>query len=241
MILEEMRAPFTMMKPLIDLKDDPETFEKAKADDAVSQIREMFIGQVVSLDDAKRMLEIAQPIGAMDCMCRRNVRATLEDGVNRPYSCLGVGVGLLRWEEWPERYKGGVEFLSTDEAKRYVEHWHKRGMVITVMTFGTPYIGGVCLCDYPDCLAIRLRLDYGIKQPLWKGHEVAKVDYDECTGCGDCVARCQFGAMRMEVTTRKVNIDMTRCFGCGACAMACSQEAIRLVDREKLPALREVW
>jgi len=104
-------------------------------------------GQVVSLEDAKKMVEIAQPIARMDCICRRLTRATLEDGEQRPRTCLGLGVGMFRWEEWPERYKGGVEFLSTEEAKKHIEHWHKRGMVITIMTFGTPYIGGICLCE----------------------------------------------------------------------------------------------
>jgi len=165
----------------------------------------------------------------------------LEDGEQRPRSCLGLGVGMFRWEEWPERYKGGVEFLSTEEAKEHIEHWHKRGMVITIMTFGTPYIGGICLCDYPDCLAIRMRLDYGIKPFLLKGHQVAKVNYEECTGCGTCVQRCQFGAIKMEVTTKKSNIDMTRCFGCGVCTYACPQDAISLIDREKLPGLKEEW
>jgi len=238
MILTELQGPF-YYKPLIELKDDPEAFEKMR--EGYSKFHETMGGQVVCLEDAKKMVEIAQPIARMDCICRRITRATLEDGKQRPRTCLGVGVGMFRWEEWPERYKGGVEFLSTEEAKKHIEHWHKRGMVITIMTFGTPYIGGICLCDYPDCLAIRMRLDYGIKPMLLKGHQVAKVNYEECTGCGTCVQRCQFGAIKMEVTTKKSNIDMTRCFGCGVCAYACPQDAISLIDREKLPALKEEW
>ena len=239
MILDELRFPFNQIKPMIDVKDNPEAFEKAKEE--FSKAWERSVGQVVSLEDAKKMVEIAQPIAKIDCICRRSVRATLEDGEQRPRSCLATGVGMFRWEEWPERYKGGVEFISTAEAIRHIEHWHKRGMVIALMAFGTPYIGGICVCDYPDCLAIRMRLDYGIKPILLKGHEVAKVNYDECIGCGTCVERCQFGAIKMEVTLKKTNIDMTRCFGCGVCANACPQNAISLIDREKLPGLREEW
>jgi len=238
--LDELRLPIDVFKPVIDLKDEPEAFEKAK--ETLSKvISERSGGQVISLEDAKKMVEIAQPIARIDCICRRTVRATLEDGEQRPRSCLALGVGMFRWEEWPERYKGGVEFLSTEEAKEHIEHWHKRGMVITIMIFGTPYIGGICLCDYPDCLAIRMRIDYGVKPYLLKGHQVAKVDYGECIGCGTCAQRCQFGAIKMEVTTKKSNIDMTRCFGCGACAYSCPQDAISLIDREKLPGLKEEW
>ena len=239
MILDEIRAPLNMIKPLIDLKDKPEAYEKAMEE--FSKRQERMVGQVVSLEDAKKMAEIAQPVARIDCICRRAFRATLEDGEHRPRSCLGLGMGMLRWEEWPEMYKGGVEFISTEETKKHFEHWHKRGMVITIMAFGTPFIGGICLCDYPDCIAIRMRMDYGVKPFLLKGHQIAKVKYDGCIGCGTCAQRCQFGAIKMEVTTNKSNIDMTRCFGCGVCVYACSQEAISLIDRENLPSLKEEW
>ena len=239
MILEELRGPINIIKPLIDLMDNPEAFKKAK--EQFSKHQERMVGQVVSLEDAKKMVEIAQPITKIDCICRRTFRATLEDGVQRPRSCLGLGIGMFRWEEWPERYKGGVEFLSTEEAKKHLEHWHKRGMVITIMAFGTPYIGGICLCDYPDCIAIRMRLDYNVIPFLLKGHQVAKIDYEECIGCGSCAQRCQFGAIKMEVTTNKSNIDLTRCFGCGVCVYTCPQDAIRLIDRKRFSTLKEEW
>jgi len=239
MILDELRSPFNILKPLIDLKDDPESFKEGKA--AYLERKKRSVGQVVSLQDAEAMIEIAQPIASMDCICRRFVRATLEDGKQRPRSCLALGTGIFRWEEWPERYKGGVEFLSTEQSKKFLKHWHKQGMVISIMAFGTPYIGGICLCDYPDCLAIRMRLDYGCTLALLKGHQVAKVNYDRCAGCGICVQRCQFGAVKMEVTTNKANIDMTHCFGCGVCIQECPQEAISLIDRDKLPGLTEEW
>lgn len=239
MILEELRGPINIIKPLIDLMDNPEAFKKAK--EQFSKHKGRMVGQVVSLEDAKKMVEIAQPITKIDCICRRTFRATLEDGVQRPRSCLGLGIGMFRWEEWPERYKGGVEFLSTEEAKKHLEHWHKRGMVITIMAFGTPYIGGICLCDYPDCIAIRMRLDYNVIPFLLKGHQVAKIDYEECIGCGSCAQRCQFGAVKMEVTTNKSNIDLTRCFGCGVCVYTCPQDAIRLIDRKRFSTLKEEW
>jgi len=239
MILDEIRYAANVIKPMIDLKEeDPKAYQ-----DALERFQKEYLsraaGQVVSLEDAKKMVEIAQPVARIDCICRRVVRATFEDGEKRPRSCLGLGVGMFRWKEWPERYKGGVEFLSTEEAKKHIEHWHRRGMVITIMSFGTPYIGGICLCDYPDCMAIRMRVEHGVG--LLKGHQVAKVDYDKCIGCGTCASRCQFGAIKMEVTTNKANIDMTKCFGCGVCAYACPQEAISLVDRKNFPILKDQW
>lgn len=229
-----------LIKSMIDLKEEDEEAFQSALEDYSENARKNSVGQVITLEDGKKMAEISQPIAKMDCLCRRISRATFEDGDDRPRSCLGTGVGLFRWEEMPERYKGGIEFISTEEAKEHLEKWHERGMVVLIMTFGTPYIGGLCLCDYPDCLAIRMRMDYGTMN-LLKGHEVAKVDYDKCTGCGTCAQRCQFDAIKMEVTMDKANIDMTKCFGCGVCEYSCPQDAINLVERESLPALKDEW
>ncbi len=198
------------------------------------------IGQVVPLQDAHKMVELSGPFAAMSCLCRIHTRAR-EERSPREYSCGGLGVGMLKWERWPERYKGGVHFMSPDEAKEWLTKWNKRGMVHIPMTFGGSFIGGLCNCDYPDCLVIRHRVDYGMETGCLKGHYVAKVDYDLCTGCGDCVQRCQFGALKLEVTTRKANIDLLQCFGCGLCETGCSQGAISLADRMSFPMLQEVW
>jgi NAD-dependent dihydropyrimidine dehydrogenase PreA subunit len=197
-------------------------------------------GQVLPLQDALIVADLAYPIASMMCMCRLRMRAT-EETNEHEYSCTGLGVGMLKWERWPERYKGGVNFMSPDEAKEWLTKWNKKGLVHLIMTFGGSYLGGICNCDYPDCSAIRRRLDYGFTEQCLKSHYVAVVDYDICNGCGVCVQRCQFGALKFEVTTTKANIDPFRCFGCGLCETGCPRGAISLVDRVSLPALREVW
>ena len=74
-----------------------------------------------------------------------------------------------------------------------------------------------------------------------KSHWVAQVDYDKCNGCGICASRCQFGALKFEVTSQKANIDQFKCYGCGLCQTGCPRDAITLFDRTKIPALAEVW
>ena len=194
--------------------------------------------QVLPLQDAIKMAEIAHPLAAMSCECRLWTRGWVEDNPSL-YSCGGLGVGMFKWERWPERYKGGVDFMSLEEAKDWLMRWNKKGMVHIIMTYGAPYVGGLCNCDYPDCGAIRRRLDAGVG--TLKSHYVAMVDYSQCNGCAVCVQRCQFGALKLEVTTKKANIDMFRCFGCGLCETGCPRGAIILKWREDIPALRGVW
>ncbi|MFZ5634119.1 MAG: ATP-binding protein [Bacillota bacterium] len=217
---------------------DPQRYPELKKM-ANRLVMQSTVGQVVTLQEAMDIVELASPIALMSCVCRKMTRGKVEDD-ERSYTCMGLGIGMFKWDRWPERYKGGVEFITPDEAREWLKKWNKKGMMHSIMTHGTPYIGGICNCDYPDCLAIRYRLDYGINQ-LIKGHWVAKVDYDRCNGCGICVSRCQFGAIKKEVTTDKTNIDMMRCFGCGLCETGCKQQAITMIERTTIPGMRGVW
>ncbi len=220
---------------------DPEKFQALiREANAMKGESPFQIGQVITLAEAFEVLELTYPVTAMSCICRIMTRAQDERNEHQ-YSCTGLGVGMLKWERWPERYKGGVNFMSVEEAKRWLTKWDKAGMVHILMTFGGSYVGGICNCDYPDCGTIRNRIDYGVETGCYKSHYVAKVNYDECNGCGICVQRCQFGAIKFEVTRDKTNIDQFRCFGCGLCHTACPRQAIELLERESLPGLREVW
>lgn len=194
--------------------------------------------QVVPLQDALKVLELCSPIGLIDCICRKMARAT-DERSDREYTCMGMGVGMLKWERWPERYKGGVKLVTVEEGQEWTRKLNKRGFVAILMLFGAPYIGGFCMCDYPDCEQIRMAVDHDLL--LTKGHYVAQIDYDKCNGCGICAQRCQFGAVKMEITINKANIDHFKCFGCGLCETGCNRSAIELLERTTIPALAEVW
>ena len=60
-----------------------------------------------------------------------------------------------------------------------------------------------------------------------------------CLGCGDCVAACQFGAIRMNEKTGLPEVDDDKCVACGACAKACPKSIIEL--RLKGPKNRRLF
>ena len=194
--------------------------------------------QIVALEDADKVLELSSPIGLIACICRKGIRA-IDERNEHEYTCMGMGVGMLKWERWPERYKGGVAFVNLDEAKEWNHEMDRRGFVHILMLFGAPFIGGFCQCDYPDCGAVRNAVDFGLGS--LKGHHVAMVDYDKCNGCGICAQRCQWGALKFEVTTEKANVDIFKCYGCGLCQTGCPRGAIKLEPRVNVPAVAEVW
>lgn len=60
-----------------------------------------------------------------------------------------------------------------------------------------------------------------------------------CLGCGDCVAACNFGALRMNPETGLPEVDAEKCTACGACVRACPRMIIEL--RKKGPKNRRVY
>lgn len=214
-------------------RDEEERIKKEELDKAYKK----HFSQVVTLEETKQIFDIAYPIARTTCACRRASLALPDD---QNFTCIGVGPGMYKWERWPEMCRGGVEFMTPTEAKRWADIADEAGLVHTIGVSGLPYIDGMCQCEYPGCSNIRNRLDYDFNL-LLKGEHVAELDAEKCIGCKKCIPRCHFRAMHFKVFTEKAGVDMMRCFGCGLCASVCPTKAIRLVDRNSFPALAENW
>ncbi|MBI4300568.1 MAG: hypothetical protein HY677_05480 [Chloroflexi bacterium] len=219
---------------------DLATFNRLIAEKNAADARKVG-AQPIPLNEAIEVIKTLQmPVAAMMCICRKATRAEEETNLNE-YSCLALGTGMFKWERWPERYRGGVEFLKPQDACDWLEYWDKRGMMHLIMEEGNDFLGGICNCDYPDCNPIRQRVDYGLDQQLVKGEYICEVDFKRCNGCGECLGRCHFNALKFEVTIDRPSIDPMVCFGCALCQTACNRGAINLVPRSAYPALRNVW
>ncbi|GHV72188.1 ferredoxin [Bacteroidia bacterium] len=60
-----------------------------------------------------------------------------------------------------------------------------------------------------------------------------------CVGFGDCVKKCQFGALSINAETGLPEVDETTCTACGACIKACPRGIIKL--RNKGFKSRRIW
>ena len=63
----------------------------------------------------------------------------------------------------------------------------------------------------------------GGKQEQHSGNEPLIIK-EKCTGCGECVKWCGYGALSVE--GRKVKLDSAKCSGCGECISVCRFDAL---------------
>ncbi len=216
--------------------------------------------QVVTLEDANRILDLAEEsikrqdtmIATARCACAMMRRGKIE------YRCIFFGVPTL-WsaEIGFQRYPkegltefGGAQWselrkeirkeqrapITAAEAKELFQEWDKQGLVHTVVTRGLfPMIDGFCNCERPICIRMRQRDLFNTSYPLVKGTSVAEINLAQCTRCRNCMEYCPFGAIFISKYSNDAAIDPLKCFGCGLCRVKCKPNAIRMVPRKQIP------
>jgi MinD superfamily P-loop ATPase len=62
---------------------------------------------------------------------------------------------------------------------------------------------------------------------VFRSGQKARIDIDQCTGCGQCLPACRFDALT-EDDTGKVSVDSLPCEGCGVCFHVCPVQAVQM-------------
>jgi len=202
-------------------------------------------GQVVPLEDIERILGFTTSIVRLACVCRH-----VAFGAEHRY-CYGISlapqggelINLLMSIDpayliGPQT--GGLEYLPKEEALAHMRECEEEGLCHTVWSFVTPFIGGLCNCSLPGCMAMKTTLTH--RTPImFRAEYVAAVDEDECAGCGQCAKICPFDAFLPQKRKAKARVDRSKCYGCGVCRITCVKNAIALVDRAAVPEAASLW
>ena len=190
-------------------------------------------GQVVPLEDALKIVDLSYDHVTYPCMCK-----WLFKGQNE-YKCLNFGPFTDINRKIPTGWK--EKRLGPEEAKEKLEEFSEKGYVHAVFWYGEmPQTICVCNCDAKYCYAARPKTWYDIENAYRRAEYLAVVNSDECISCGNCIERCQFGAITLGNEGRAV-VDQTICFGCGQCRGVCEQNALKLVDRNTHPIAQKIW
>jgi ferredoxin len=179
---------------------------------------------VLNLENARKILGKAHTISVMDCNCRV-VRGNCDAPVN---VCIDMDDIAKR-----NIANGSAREISLDEALDVLEKSHRAGLVHMAMANKDIYkpgvINSICSCCSCCCSQLSGLIRFGLAPAILKPVMTSVTNVSDCTECGVCVDRCQFGARMIDEGSLSFNPDL--CFGCGLCVSTCPANAITLTDK----------
>ena len=190
-------------------------------------------GQVVTIEEVEQILAITGDVVRLPCVCRR-----LTAGKMDARYCYGLSVDARLDDLLDDSFS--LEVLKPAEALAAIRKHDKEGLMHSVWTFKTPYLGGLCNCDQ-DCMAYRANYSHHYFKNMFRGEAVAVVDPAVCNGCKACLRQCQFGALHWSAVNKKVIVDPRLCYGCGVCRAACHHAALAMRPRAGAPVAAKIW
>lgn len=190
---------------------------------------------VLPYDDVRAILLSAKSFHVRDCICRRQ-----QDQLGSRKCDFPLNVCLYFSEQESGAVSGNI---SQEEALALLARTEKAGLVHTVSNV-MKGVGFVCNCCGCCCGILRGITNWGIENSVASANYYAVIDPQTCSGCGDCIPRCQVHAISEADGISLV--DRVRCIGCGLCVTGCPSDAARLERKPEAeiidpPADFAVW
>ena len=169
---------------------------------------------------ASEILQSARAVALQNCECRTHYQRC-----DRPIEVCFV------LNEVADRAvaRGEARYVSLDEAVTVLEQASASGLVHMSLYMPDHQVYALCNCCACCCHDLQIVRLYGRLDLMVRSEYVAVTDAGLCTGCGDCVERCAFGARHLEAG--RLAYDAGACMGCGLCVTVCPLAATSLEPR----------
>ncbi|MDY6935873.1 MAG: 4Fe-4S binding protein [Spirochaetota bacterium] len=178
--------------------------------------------EIFPFEMANRYIDEADTISLSTCYCRHEKRL-LEKGCQHPDDvCLQFG-SFARFVV----QRGFGRAISRDEARQVLERSEEAGLIHTSNNT-RDRIDFICNCCICCCGILRSIKSSNIPSMAATSNYLARIEKNNCVGCGYCIERCQMDAIYYD-SEYMVHMDIDRCIGCGVCVSSCTNNAIELV------------
>ena len=178
---------------------------------------------VMPYEKASTYLDDAASYGVLNCICRVQQKL-VGKGCDHPVeNCLVFSKRPAAFDRNED-----IRALSKNEALEILEEANREGLVHSTNN-AQEDVWYICNCCTCSCGVLRGIAEYGSLNSVARSDFYAEVDEELCTGCEDCIERCQFNALKMEDDV--CTVDRTFCFGCGLCITSCNSDALSLVQK----------
>lgn len=185
--------------------------------------------EIYPYEKLSAMIERETCFSAAVCYCRHH-KYLLDDpckikGVPR-YSCLLVGEAADYAID-----RGFGKRITKEEAQEILLQCEKAGLMHNVGNYSDRAFF-VCNCCGCCCEFLATAKRAQSNAVLEYANFVIQVNPLTCSGCGECIDRCQMGALRLE--NGVICVEENMCFGCGNCVAVCVTGSLSMVRRRKL-------
>lgn len=183
--------------------------------------------QIAPYNQVRDLISQEEIIAVQQCICKQT--QTIQDNVcQKPQEvCFAFG-DFARFLIDSEIGRQ----VSKKEADKILELAEKEGLMLGIPN--AQKLSFLCCCC--TCCCPNLRFSKFAERPadMVFSHHVSQIDTDLCTGCGDCIEKCQMDAIKMLEDTAKITDG--RCIGCGLCVSSCPENAIMLKTKPDMEA-----
>lgn len=210
-----------MWKPAImDVVKNPDTWTPIKNRD------------VLLLEQVLEMVDVSEHICLLPCQCKTTLcpgspviegsmrlgeraRSTLEKGQGISLTVEKAKTHLINLDRMGLVHTGPRQWRKNDPGLEWVSHGNCHP------SYSFPFLAGSRM---------------GLEKKYPRAYYAAEIEWDQCSHCGLCVARCPFGAFYQDgkqirvdgQVFRQVSYDENLCWGCGLCANSCPEKAIKM-------------
>jgi ferredoxin len=179
--------------------------------------------EVMPYDRVKDIVRSQKTIALANCICRKERRLA-------GHECDHIDDVCLLFSHMARFYveNGLARFITPEEAVDVLDRAERDGLVHSPLNAQRPM--GLCNCCGCCCGILR-----GITHFKLPPSKVIRSDFysvcakDACSGCGECVERCQVNAIQL--VDEVARVDRSQCIGCGLCVSTCPTGALALVHK----------
>jgi electron transport complex protein RnfB len=197
----------------------------------IPQLRTIPVGKTVALPEVyeissyDNLLSILDGAGTsiavINCICRQT-----KDIIGERCASTRLRETCFVFGEMAEAVVKGQagRAVTRDEALKIIAQARADGLVVQPENARNPSY--VCCCCGDCCGILTTVKRFPRPVEMFASNYYARIDPDNCTGCGTCVNICQMQAITLTENVAKIDLD--RCIGCGSCAAGCKSKAAKL-------------
>ncbi len=182
--------------------------------------------EIYSYEKLSEMIDKDTLFAAATCYCRHH-KFLIDDPCKieglPQHSCLLLGEAADYAID-----RGFGNKITKEEAQEILDLSERAGLMHNVGNYSDRAVF-VCNCCGCCCEFLGTVKRTNSSAMLAHANFGVAIDGESCSGCGDCIPRCQMDALSLVDEVITVNEEM--CFGCGNCVSTCPTESLSMVRR----------